>query len=166
VAAGLKLGEIDGMASEPTKYYLPAETIDYAVWLYHVFSLSLRDIELILAERGVFRDPPREHPRVVNSPSDCADAVHDRAPSGTWMKCLSESSASYTIPGGRSTSMVSFSTSWFRIGGTLRQRSVSFMRLLQGLHYKPRRLVTDGLRSYGVAHRALRRRSGFFRRTA
>jgi transposase-like protein len=23
------------------------------VWLYHVFSLSLRDVELILAERGV-----------------------------------------------------------------------------------------------------------------
>jgi putative transposase len=29
-----------------------------------------------------------------------------------------------------------------------------FKRLLQGLQYKPRRLVTDGLRSYGVAHRA------------
>jgi putative transposase len=25
----------------------------HAVWLYHVFSLSLRDIELILAEREV-----------------------------------------------------------------------------------------------------------------
>jgi putative transposase len=28
-----------------------------------------------------------------------------------------------------------------------------FKRLLVGLKYKPRRLVTDGLRSYGVAHR-------------
>jgi putative transposase len=28
-----------------------------------------------------------------------------------------------------------------------------FKRLLRGLKYKPRRLVTDGLRSYGVAHR-------------
>ncbi len=28
-------------------------------------------------------------------------------------------------------------------------------RLLAGLTYKPRRLVTDGLRSYGVAHREL-----------
>jgi putative transposase len=26
-----------------------------------------------------------------------------------------------------------------------------FKRLLQGLRYKPRRLITDGLRSYGVA---------------
>jgi putative transposase len=30
-----------------------------------------------------------------------------------------------------------------------------FRRLLKGLKYKPRRLITDGLRSYGVARRAL-----------
>ncbi|MBV8068518.1 MAG: IS6 family transposase, partial [Acidobacteriaceae bacterium] len=30
------------------------EIISHAVWRYHVFSLSLRDVELILAERGVF----------------------------------------------------------------------------------------------------------------
>src|SRR6202166_112772 len=31
----------------------PAEIISHAVWLYHVFSLSLRDVELQLAERGI-----------------------------------------------------------------------------------------------------------------
>src|SRR4028118_940919 len=31
----------------------PAEIISDAVWLYHVFALSLRDVELILAERGI-----------------------------------------------------------------------------------------------------------------
>jgi putative transposase len=30
-----------------------AEVISHAVWLYHVFSLSLRDVELLLAERGI-----------------------------------------------------------------------------------------------------------------
>jgi putative transposase len=30
-----------------------------------------------------------------------------------------------------------------------------FKRLLAGLKYKPKRIVTDGLRSYGVAHREL-----------
>ncbi len=30
-----------------------AEIISHAVWLYHLFSLSLRDVELILAERGI-----------------------------------------------------------------------------------------------------------------
>ena len=31
----------------------PAEVIQHAVWLYHCFSLSLREVELILAARGV-----------------------------------------------------------------------------------------------------------------
>ena len=44
------------MTPQPTAYprhRYPAEIISHAVWLYHVFSLSLRDVELILAERGV-----------------------------------------------------------------------------------------------------------------
>jgi putative transposase len=36
-----------------SRHRFPAEIISHAVWLYHVFSLSLRDVELILAERGV-----------------------------------------------------------------------------------------------------------------
>ena len=31
----------------------PRSVIGYAVWLYHRFALSLRDVEDILAERGV-----------------------------------------------------------------------------------------------------------------
>jgi hypothetical protein len=47
-----------GMSSPAGKsayagYRFRAEIISRAVWLYHVFSLSLRDVELILAERGV-----------------------------------------------------------------------------------------------------------------
>jgi hypothetical protein len=34
-------------------FRFPAEVIQHAVWLYHCFSLSLRDVELILAVRGV-----------------------------------------------------------------------------------------------------------------
>ena len=34
-------------------FRFPAEIINQAVWLHHCFSLSLRDIELILAARGV-----------------------------------------------------------------------------------------------------------------
>jgi hypothetical protein len=34
-------------------YRFPAEIISYAVWLYYRFSLSLRDVELILAEWGI-----------------------------------------------------------------------------------------------------------------
>src|SRR3954451_17286577 len=45
------------MKRDPNPHYrhrFPAEIISHAVWLYHVFSLSFRDVELMLAERGIF----------------------------------------------------------------------------------------------------------------
>jgi len=44
------------MKASPDPHYrhrFPAEVISHAIWLYFVFSLSLRDGELLLAERGV-----------------------------------------------------------------------------------------------------------------
>ena len=44
------------MKPPPDPHYrhrFSAEIISHAVWLYHVFSLSLRDVELLLAERGI-----------------------------------------------------------------------------------------------------------------
>ena len=35
------------------RHRLPPEIIQYAVWLYHRFKLSHRDIEDLLAERGI-----------------------------------------------------------------------------------------------------------------
>src|SRR6202008_583524 len=56
MAAVAGADEIGGMKAPPDPHYrhrFPAEIISHAVWLYHVFSLSLRDVELILAERGI-----------------------------------------------------------------------------------------------------------------
>jgi putative transposase len=50
------MGEAVEMTPQPAtchRHRFPAEIISHAVWLYHVFSLSLRDVELILAERGM-----------------------------------------------------------------------------------------------------------------
>src|ERR1700761_6107017 len=44
------------MKPPPDQHYrhrFPAEIISHAVWLYHVFSLSLRDVELLLADRDI-----------------------------------------------------------------------------------------------------------------
>ena len=44
------------MTTSPNPYRgfrFPAEVIEHAVWLYHCFSLSLRDVETILAARGI-----------------------------------------------------------------------------------------------------------------
>jgi putative transposase len=43
------------MATTPNPYRgfrYPPEVTQHAVWLYHCFSLSLRDVELIVAARG------------------------------------------------------------------------------------------------------------------
>ena len=34
-------------------YRFPPEIISHAVWLYHRFGLSFRDVEDLLAERGI-----------------------------------------------------------------------------------------------------------------
>jgi putative transposase len=44
------------MKPPPDPHYrhrFPAEVISHAVWLYHVFSVNLRGVELLLAERGI-----------------------------------------------------------------------------------------------------------------
>ncbi len=49
-------GTVPGMTTSPNPcrgFRFPAEVIEHAVWLYHCFSLSLRDVELILAARGI-----------------------------------------------------------------------------------------------------------------
>jgi putative transposase len=150
------------MTSQPATYYrhrFPTEIISHAIWLYHVFSLSLRDVELILAERGmvVTHESIRRWCRKFGP--EFAKRLRRRRPrpGDTWH--LDEV--------------------FVRINGELRYlwRAVdpqgvvldilvqnrrnaaaaarSFKRLLQGLRYRPRRIITDRLRSYGVAHRAI-----------
>jgi hypothetical protein len=56
LGAGAETDKIGGMKPPLDPRYrhrFPAEIICHAVWLHHVFSLSLRDVELLLAERGI-----------------------------------------------------------------------------------------------------------------
>ena len=49
-------GRVSGVSTKSNPYRgfrFPAEIINQAVWLYHCFSLSLREVELILAARGI-----------------------------------------------------------------------------------------------------------------
>ncbi len=71
------------MASEPAThpgYRFPAEVIGHAVWLYHVFGLSLRDVELISAERGVAVTHERIRRWCLKFGSDFAARLRRRRP--------------------------------------------------------------------------------------
>ena len=150
------------MTSDPATYpgcRFPAEIISHAVWLCHTFGLSFRDAELILAERGITVTYETVRQWCLTFGADFARKLRRRRPKpgDTWH--LDEV--------------------FLRINGKLHylwravdQHGVAldilvedrrnaaaakrfFKRLLVGLKHKPKRIVTDGLRSYGVAHREI-----------
>jgi putative transposase len=150
------------MPSGPATYpgcRFPAEIISYAVWLYHVFSLSLRDVELILAERGIIvtRESIRCWCRKFGS--DFARNMRRRRPKPGDACHLDEvylrinGQLHYLWRAVDQHGVVLDILVQDRRNATAAKRF--FKRLLAGLSYKPRRIVTDGLRSYGVARREL-----------
>ncbi len=98
----------------------PPEIIQHAVWLYYRFNLSGRDIEDLLAERGI--------------------AVSY------------ESIRLWCIKFGPEYAVVDVFLQARRDGRTATR---FFKRLLKAHGGEPRKIVTDKLRSYGVAHREL-----------
>ena len=150
------------MKPPPNPHYrhcFPAGIISHAVWLYHVFSLSFRNIELLLAERGVVVSYETVRRWCKKFGQTFANRMRRRRPRPGDKWYLDEV--------------------FIRIQGVLHYlwRAVDqdgvvldilvqsrrdtgaakrfFKRLLKGLQYTPRVLVTDKLGSYGVAKRAL-----------
>jgi putative transposase len=150
------------MPSEPSTCYrhrFPSEIIGYAVWLYQVFSLSLRDVELILAERGVCVTHESIRGWCRRFGVEFGKRLRRRRPRPGDIRHLDEvfirinGELHYLWRAVDQRGVVLDILVQDRRNATAAKRF--FKRLLQGLQYKPRRLVTDGLRSYGGAHRAL-----------
>ncbi len=72
-------------------YRFPPEIIACAVWLYYLFHLSYRDIEDLLAERGieVSYEALRLWCRAFGRlwPRGCAATGAAQGGSGTWTRC-------------------------------------------------------------------------------
>jgi hypothetical protein len=74
------------------RHRFPAEIISHCVWLYFRFCLSYRDVEELMAERGVILTYEAERscagssgkPMPINSAADAPDL----ATRGTWMRCF------------------------------------------------------------------------------
>ena len=121
------------MPSEPTTYAgyrFPAEVIHHATWLYHLFSLSLRDIELILAEQGVVVSHESIRRWCLRFGAEFAAKLRKRGGRGrvipgTWMGFTCGSTASCSISGVLWTRTVSCSISWSKSGETPWPRSAS-----------------------------------------
>ena len=140
-------------------YRFPPEVISHAVWLYYRFCLSFRDVEDLLAERGVIvsYETIRQWSRKFGAQYARKLKRREGRLGDTWH--LDE--LLVTIQGQRQ-------YLWHAVdqdGDVLdilvqprrdRRAAKRFLRkLLKGQGGEPRRLVTDKLRSYGAAHRTV-----------
>jgi putative transposase len=140
-------------------YRFPAEIISHAVWLYCRFCLSYRDVEDLLAQRGVIvsHETIRQWCRKFG-PQYARALIRRRGRLGdTWH--LDE--LFVTIRGRRNYLWRAVDEDGDVIDILVQSRRDRraakrfFRKLLKGQGSEPRRLVTDKLRSYGAAHRAV-----------
>jgi putative transposase len=158
----LETDETDGMKPPPDPNYrhrFPAEIISHAVWLYHVFSLSLRDVELLLAERGIIASYETIRRWCKKFGQTFAGRLRRRRPQPGDKWYLDE--VFIRIEGVQHYLWRAVDQEGVVLDILVQPRRDAkaakrfFRRLLKGLQYVPRVIVTDKLRSYGVAQRKL-----------
>jgi putative transposase len=156
----LATGETGSVKPAPDPNYrhrFPAEIIRHAVWLYHVFSLSLRDVELLLSERGVILSYETVRSWCKKFGQTFADGLRRRRPRPGDKWHLDE--VFIRIRGGQHYLWCAVDQDGVVLYILVQPRRDAkaakrfFRRLLKGLQYVPRVIVTDKLRSYGVARR-------------
>lgn len=141
------------------RHRFPAEIISYAVWLYYVFSLSLRDVELLLAERGVLLSYETVRRWCRKFGEGFASRLRRRRPRPGDKWHLDE--VFVRIQGELHYLWRAVDQDGVVLDILVQSRRDAkaakrfFRRLLRGLQYVPRVLVTDKLRSYGAAKREL-----------
>jgi putative transposase len=158
----MEASETVDMTTPPDPHYrhrFPAEIISHAVWLYHVFSLSLRDVELILAERGVVVSYETVRRWCKKFAASFADHLRRRRPRPGDKWHMDE--VFIRIQGVQHYLWRAVDQDGVVLDILVQARRDAqaakrfFKRLLTGLQYQPRVIVTDKLRSYGVAQRQL-----------
>jgi putative transposase len=141
-------------------YRFPAEIINQAVWLYHCFSLSLRDVELILAARGIVVSYETIREWSLRFGRTYANSLKRRRPQPGDKWFLDEvfvrirGKLHYLWRAVDQHGNVLDVLVQSRRNKTAAKRF--FRKLLKGLCYVPRVIVTDKLGSYGAAKREVR----------
>jgi len=141
------------------RHLFPPEIIQYAVWLYYRFSLNQRDIEDLLAERGIIvsyesirlwcnkfgpaysRKLKRRHQGFGDTFYIDEVFVNIRGKQHYLWRAVDQDGE-----------VVDVFLQKRRNGAAAKR---FFKRLLKVHRKEPRKIVTDKLRSYGVAHREL-----------
>src|SRR5438132_2364095 len=140
-------------------YRFPHEIISHAVWLYHRFCLSFRDVEDLLAQRGITVSYETIRQWCRKFGIEYARTLRRRQ--GRLGDTWHVDELFVTIQGQRQYLWRAIDQDGDVIDILVQprrdQRAAErfFRKLLKGQEREPRRLVTDKLRSYQAAHRAI-----------
>jgi putative transposase len=141
------------------RHRFPPDIISYAAWLYYRFNLSHRDIEDLLAERGVIvsreairlwciKFGPKYARRLKRKHRGYGDTFYIDE---VFVKINGKQHYLWRAVD-QDGEVVDVYLQARRDGATAKR---FFKRLLRSHGGEPRKIVTDKLRSYGVAHREL-----------
>ena len=141
------------------RHRFPPDIIQYAVWLYYRFNLSHRDIEDLLARRGI--DVSRESIRLWCNKFGPIYALRLRRAHGGYGDTFFIDEVFVKIQGKQQYLWRAVDQDGEVVDVFLQARRDGkaakrfFRRVLKRDQDEPRKIVTDKLRSYGVAHREL-----------
>ena len=140
-------------------YRYPIEVIGHAVWLYHRFALSLRDVEELMLARGVVVTYETIRSWCAKFGPDYAAQLRRRRPRPGDKWHLDEVFVKINGTTHYLWRAVDQHGNVLDVLVQSRRNAKAakrfFRKLLKGLRYVPRVLVTDKLASYQVAHREL-----------
>jgi len=156
------MSQLGPMRRAPDPHYrhrFPADIIAHAVWLYHAFALSFRDVELLLAARGIVVSHETVRRWCLKFAQRFASGLRRRRrrPGDRWhldevfirirgelhylWRAVDQDGAVLDV--------------LVQSRRNARAAKRFFRKLLKGLRCAPRVLVTDKLRSYGAARREI-----------
>ncbi len=149
--------------SAPAELYkrhrFPAEIISHTVWLYFRFSLSYRDVEELMFERGVLLTYETVRNWCTKFSQDYANKLKRRRPQPGDKWHLDE--VFLTISGKRSYLWRAVDQEGNVLDILVQSRRNKkaakkfFKKLLKGLQYAPRVIITDKLKSYAAAKKEI-----------
>ena len=162
LAASAEPWQAVGMTISPNPYRgfrFPSAVIEHAVWLYHCFSLSLRDVELILAARGIVVSYESIREWGLRFGRIFANALKRRRPQPGDKWYMDE--VFIRIRGKQHYLWRAVDQDGNVLDILVQSRRSAaaatrfFRKLLKGLRYVPRVIVTDKLKSYAAAKRKI-----------
>jgi putative transposase len=140
-------------------FRFPPEIISHAVWLYFRFSLGFRDVEELLAQRGIVVTYETVRQWCLTFGQSYANELRRRRPRCGDKWYLDELVLS--IRGKKYYLWRAVDQDGNVLDILVQSRRTKkaakrfFRKLLKGLHYVPRVIITDKLKSYGAAKREI-----------